>query len=87
MQIVRISKFFYVGTPSGVHLFDHLLWPIFQSSIYILHYTISSSSYMFIPMLGHDHQSLDYTQSTAITSTIFQSANFCDCLYAAVIQI
>ena len=32
---------FYVGTPSGVHLFDHLLWPIFQSSIfYTLHYTI-----------------------------------------------
>ena len=25
---------FYVGTPSGVHLFDHLLWSIFQSLIY-----------------------------------------------------
>ena len=28
-----ISYFFLnVGTPSGVHLFGHLLWPIFQSS-------------------------------------------------------
>ena len=26
-------NFFYVGTPSGVHLFNHLLWSIFQSSI------------------------------------------------------
>ena len=26
-------RFFYVGTPSGVHLFDHFLWSIFQSSI------------------------------------------------------
>ena len=25
--------FFYLGTPSGVYLFDHLLWSIFQSSI------------------------------------------------------
>ena len=22
-------NFFYVGSPSGVHLFDHLLWSIF----------------------------------------------------------
>ena len=32
------QTFFYVGTPSGVHLFDHL---------HTLHYTISTSSYMF----------------------------------------
>ena len=25
--------FFYIGTPNGVHLFDHFLWSIFQSSI------------------------------------------------------
>ena len=40
-----------------------------------------------IPMLGHDHQSWDSTQSTASTSTMYQSANFVDCLYAAAIQI
>ena len=27
------SFFVNVGTPSGIHLFDHLLWSIFQSSI------------------------------------------------------
>ena len=43
----NVHSFFYVGTPCGVHLFDHLLWFIFQSSITYLHYTISSSSYMF----------------------------------------
>ena len=26
-------SFFYVGTPSGIHLLDHLLWPIFQSTV------------------------------------------------------
>ena len=41
-------SFSNVGTPSGVHLFDHLLWLIFQSSIYTLHYTISSSSCMLM---------------------------------------
>ena len=25
---------FYVGTPCEEHLFDHRLWPIFQSSIF-----------------------------------------------------
>ena len=30
---------FFFGTPSGLLLFDHLLWlPIFQSSIYTLHF-------------------------------------------------
>ena len=24
---------FFFGTPSGVHLFDHVLWSIIQSSI------------------------------------------------------
>ena len=28
-----LNFLFYVGTPSGVHLFDHHLWSIFQSSI------------------------------------------------------
>ena len=32
-KIYFIIIFFYVGTPSGVYLFDHLLWSIFQSSI------------------------------------------------------
>ena len=41
-------NFFNVGTPLGVDLFDHLLWPLFQSSIYTLHFTIFSSSYMFM---------------------------------------
>ena len=31
--------FLKVGTPSGVHIFDHLLWSIFQSSIFT-HYII-----------------------------------------------
>ena len=46
----RYSKFilfFYVGTPSGVQLFDHLLWSLFQSSITHYIQTIFSSSYMF----------------------------------------
>ena len=34
------ALFFFVGTPSEVHLFDHLLWPIFQTSIHILHYIL-----------------------------------------------
>ena len=38
-----------------------------------------------IPMLGHDHQSWDSTPSTA--STMYQSADFVDCLYTAAIQI
>ena len=32
------SFFFYVGTPNRVHLFGHLLWPIFQSSIHFTYY-------------------------------------------------
>ena len=38
----KTPKFFFnVGTPCGVHLFGHLLRPIFQSSIHCtLHYTI-----------------------------------------------
>ena len=43
----KTKVLFYVGTPCGVHLFDHLLRSIFQSSITYLHYTISSSSFMF----------------------------------------
>ena len=36
-QLTRFSRsFFYLGTPSGVHLFDHLLCLIIQSSIYTL---------------------------------------------------
>ena len=36
--------FFFVGTPSGVHLFYHLVWSIFQSSN-------THRNYLFI---GHD---------------------------------
>ena len=28
-----LNYYLYVGTPSGVHIFDHLLWPIFPSSM------------------------------------------------------
>ena len=42
VSMVRI--FFVVVTPSGVHLFSHLLWPIFQSSILFTHYIIQFSS-------------------------------------------
>ena len=30
---LNVTSLFYDGTPRGVNLFDHLLWPIFQSSI------------------------------------------------------
>ena len=44
LQLCFAVLFFNVGTPCGVHLFDHLLWPIFQSSIFThLHYTINAS--------------------------------------------
>ena len=44
-ELIQLIEFFLnVGTPSGVHLFDHLLWPIFQSSIHILHYTLYNFS-------------------------------------------
>ena len=39
--------FFNVGTPSGVHLFDHLLWSIFQSSI-STHYIIQFFKFLQI---------------------------------------
>ena len=50
MKLTHLIHFFNFGTPSGVHLFDRILWPIFQSSISQLHIEIkiSSSSYMFI---------------------------------------
>ena len=35
---VVYGPIFYVCTPSGLHLFDHLLWPIFQSSIIFYNY-------------------------------------------------
>ena len=40
--------FFNIDTFSGVHLFDHLLWPIFQSTIHILFIQFFPSSYMFM---------------------------------------
>ena len=46
--VIILFSFSNVGTPSRVHLFDHLLWLIFQSSIYTLHYTIFSSSCMLM---------------------------------------
>ena len=42
-----IIIFFYVGTPSGVHLFGHLLWPIFQTSIFT-HYIIQFFKFLQI---------------------------------------
>ena len=35
IQSLDYFNFFYVGNLSGLHLFDHLLWPIFQSSLYL----------------------------------------------------
>ena len=42
-----IFFFFNVGTPGRVHLFDHILWSIFPSSITYYIFTISLSSCMF----------------------------------------
>ena len=44
LSLIQII-FFNVGTPSGVHLFGHLLWPIFQSSILLTHYFIQFFHY------------------------------------------
>ena len=52
--ILSFIHFLNVCTSSGVYLFDQLLWPIFQSSIYTLHFTISSSSYMFMVTVHGD---------------------------------
>ena len=48
--------FFNVGTPSGVppsgvHLFDHLLWPMFQSSIFLHIYIIQSTMFHTLQQL------------------------------------
>ena len=60
--------FLNVGTPSGVHLFDQLLWSIFQSSI--THYIkqFSSSSYMFH---GTFFRKLSCTASTPVFSDLW----------------
>ena len=38
--------FLMFGTPNGVHLFDHLLWPIFQSSI--THYNYNFFKFLHV---------------------------------------
>ena len=68
---ISLLKFFYVGSPSGVHLFDHLLWSTFQSSI--THYikTLSSSSYMFhigiIYSYSNSNKSVTYFHQKVLT--------------------
>ena len=37
-KLVSSVKLFFIGTPSRVHLFGHLLWSIFQSSLHITLY-------------------------------------------------
>ena len=46
-EFCSLMLVFYVGTPSGVHLFGHLLWPIFQSSIFT-HYIIQVFKFLQI---------------------------------------
>ena len=44
------------GTPCGVHLFDLLLWPVFQSSITHYNYNFFKFLLILLPKLGHDVQ-------------------------------
>ena len=47
------NLFFNVGTPNGVHLFDHLLWPLFQSSSLL---DIHTLVYKSVRTLFNKHQ-------------------------------
>ena len=46
-ELDRLAEaFFYVSTPSGVLLFEYLLWPIFQSSI--IHYNYKFFKFLHV---------------------------------------
>ena len=80
-----LHYFFYVGTPSGVHLFDYLLWSIFQSPIthYIIKFlqvninhseseTLRGTSEYIHHVLEHQLKKIDRFYAVAIQIQIIQ---------------
>ena len=75
--------FFNVGTLSGVHLFDHLPWPIFQSSM--LHITLYNSDNYLGSIITHicrsrDHKNMehDYSRYSGAFIVYYLSFNLSD---------
>ena len=69
---------FYVGTPSGVYLFNYLLllWPLSQSSITHKHYTITSSYIFLMTSVGSFHYNPFSQEGTTMLKLFFITFKF-----------
>ena len=77
--IQKPSIFFKVGTPSGAHLFDNLLWSIFHSSIFT-HYIIQFFQVLIINhetlcSLQQVHQPCTRAPMSSLDSTKYSNSN------------